>query len=54
MTKQPWHGVVVASALPFNDDLSVDYDVSPSTSAGSPTTDATASHPTGRSASTSA
>jgi 1-pyrroline-4-hydroxy-2-carboxylate deaminase len=26
MTKQPWHGVVVASALPFNDDLSVDYD----------------------------
>jgi 1-pyrroline-4-hydroxy-2-carboxylate deaminase len=25
MTKQPWHGVVVASALPFNDDLSVDY-----------------------------
>jgi 1-pyrroline-4-hydroxy-2-carboxylate deaminase len=26
MTQQPWHGVVVASALPFNDDLSVDYD----------------------------
>jgi dihydrodipicolinate synthase/N-acetylneuraminate lyase len=25
MSKQPWHGVVVASALPFNDDLSVDY-----------------------------
>ena len=25
MTKQPWHGVVVASALPFNGDLSVDY-----------------------------
>lgn len=22
---QPWHGVVVASALPFNDDLSVDF-----------------------------
>ncbi len=26
MSKQPWHGVVVASALPFNADLSVDYD----------------------------
>ncbi|WP_026256068.1 dihydrodipicolinate synthase family protein [Mycobacterium sp. 155] len=26
MTGQPWHGVVVASALPFNEDLSVDYD----------------------------
>jgi 1-pyrroline-4-hydroxy-2-carboxylate deaminase len=26
MSQQPWHGVVVASALPFNDDLSVDYD----------------------------
>ena len=25
MTAQPWHGVVVASALPFNADLSVDY-----------------------------
>jgi 4-hydroxy-tetrahydrodipicolinate synthase len=25
MGTQPWHGVVVASALPFNDDLSVDY-----------------------------
>jgi 4-hydroxy-tetrahydrodipicolinate synthase len=25
VTKQPWHGVVVASALPFNDDRSVDY-----------------------------
>jgi 1-pyrroline-4-hydroxy-2-carboxylate deaminase len=25
MTKQPWHGLVVASALPFNADLSVDY-----------------------------
>jgi dihydrodipicolinate synthase/N-acetylneuraminate lyase len=25
MTIKPWHGVVVASALPFNDDLSVDY-----------------------------
>lgn len=25
MSKQPWHGVVVASALPFNSDLSVDY-----------------------------
>lgn len=23
---QPWHGVLVATALPFNDDLSVDYD----------------------------
>jgi 4-hydroxy-tetrahydrodipicolinate synthase len=28
MTEQlkPWHGIHVASALPFNDDLSVDYD----------------------------
>jgi 1-pyrroline-4-hydroxy-2-carboxylate deaminase len=26
MTTQPWHGVVVASALPFNEDMSVDYD----------------------------
>jgi 1-pyrroline-4-hydroxy-2-carboxylate deaminase len=25
MTAQPWHGVVVASALPFNADLSVDF-----------------------------
>jgi dihydrodipicolinate synthase/N-acetylneuraminate lyase len=25
-TKKPWHGVLVATALPFNDDLSVDYD----------------------------
>ncbi|WP_416444918.1 dihydrodipicolinate synthase family protein [Leucobacter sp. HNU] len=24
--KKPWHGVIVATALPFNDDLSVDYD----------------------------
>ena len=24
--KAPWHGVIVASALPFKDDLSVDYD----------------------------
>ncbi|WP_375001299.1 dihydrodipicolinate synthase family protein [Aeromicrobium sp. CTD01-1L150] len=24
--KKPWHGVLVASALPFKDDLSVDYD----------------------------
>ncbi|WP_219419856.1 dihydrodipicolinate synthase family protein [Pseudonocardia nigra] len=23
---QPWHGIHVATALPFNDDLSVDYD----------------------------
>jgi 1-pyrroline-4-hydroxy-2-carboxylate deaminase len=23
---QPWHGVMVATALPFDDDLSVDYD----------------------------
>jgi dihydrodipicolinate synthase/N-acetylneuraminate lyase len=23
---QPWHGVLVATALPFHDDLSVDYD----------------------------
>ncbi|GAS85932.1 dihydrodipicolinate synthase family protein [Mycolicibacterium brisbanense] len=26
MTTQPWHGIVVATALPFNADLSVDYD----------------------------
>ncbi|MFC4222536.1 dihydrodipicolinate synthase family protein [Lysinibacter cavernae] len=25
-TKKPWHGVQVATALPFNDDLTVDYD----------------------------
>ncbi|MGO3089829.1 MAG: dihydrodipicolinate synthase family protein [Galactobacter sp.] len=25
-TKKPWHGVLVATALPFNDDLSVDFD----------------------------
>ncbi|MFE4081618.1 dihydrodipicolinate synthase family protein [Paenarthrobacter sp. YIM B13468] len=25
-TRKPWHGVLVATALPFNDDLSVDYD----------------------------
>lgn len=24
--RKPWHGVYVATALPFNDDLSVDYD----------------------------
>ena len=24
--KKPWHGVIVASALPFKEDLSVDYD----------------------------
>ncbi|WP_458319934.1 dihydrodipicolinate synthase family protein [Mycolicibacterium brisbanense] len=26
MTTQPWHGIVVATALPFNAELSVDYD----------------------------
>ena len=26
MNSKPWHGVQVATALPFNDDLSVDYD----------------------------
>ena len=26
MSTQPWHGVLTATALPFNDDLSVDYD----------------------------
>ena len=25
-TDKPWRGVIVATALPFNDDLSVDYD----------------------------
>jgi 4-hydroxy-tetrahydrodipicolinate synthase len=25
-TKKPWHGVLVATALPLNDDLSVDFD----------------------------
>ncbi len=25
-TKKPWHGVLVASALQFNEDLSIDYD----------------------------
>ncbi len=24
--RKPWHGVIVATALPFNDDLSVDFD----------------------------
>ncbi|NLS09679.1 dihydrodipicolinate synthase family protein [Nesterenkonia sp. MY13] len=24
--RKPWHGVIVATALPFKDDLSVDYD----------------------------
>ena len=24
--RQPWHGIVVATALPFRDDLSVDLD----------------------------
>lgn len=24
--KKPWHGVIVASSLPFNEDLSVNYD----------------------------
>ena len=26
MSKQPWHGVLTATALPFNADLTVDYD----------------------------
>lgn len=26
MTQKPWHGIVVASTLPFNDDLTVNYD----------------------------
>ncbi|TDT33380.1 dihydrodipicolinate synthase family protein [Naumannella halotolerans] len=25
-TRKPWHGVLVATALPYHDDLSVDYD----------------------------
>jgi dihydrodipicolinate synthase/N-acetylneuraminate lyase len=25
-SRKPWHGVLVAQSLPFNDDLSVDYD----------------------------
>ena len=25
-TRKPWHGVLVATALPFKDDLSIDYD----------------------------
>ncbi|QYM76721.1 dihydrodipicolinate synthase family protein [Leucobacter luti] len=25
-TQKPWHGVIVASALPFTEDLAVDYD----------------------------
>lgn len=25
-TRKPWHGVLVATSLPFTDDLSVDYD----------------------------
>ncbi len=26
MSKKPWHGVIVATALPFTDDFAVDYD----------------------------
>jgi 1-pyrroline-4-hydroxy-2-carboxylate deaminase len=26
MVRKPWHGINVATALPFNDDLSVDFD----------------------------
>ena len=26
MTQQPWRGIHVAAALPFNDDLSIDFD----------------------------
>jgi 4-hydroxy-tetrahydrodipicolinate synthase len=26
MAQKPWHGINVATALPFNDDLTVDYD----------------------------
>ncbi len=26
MTTTPWHGILVATALPLHDDLSVDYD----------------------------
>jgi 1-pyrroline-4-hydroxy-2-carboxylate deaminase len=26
MARKPWHGINVATALPFNDDLSVDFD----------------------------
>ena len=26
MDRKPWHGVLVATALPFTDDLKVDYD----------------------------
>ncbi|WP_018600013.1 dihydrodipicolinate synthase family protein [Mycobacterium sp. 155] len=26
MTQKPWHGIVVASTLPFKNDMSVDYD----------------------------
>lgn len=26
MAAKPWHGIVVASTLPFKDDLSIDYD----------------------------
>lgn len=25
-TRKPWHGILVAAALPLRDDLSVDYD----------------------------
>ena len=24
--RKPWHGVIVATALPFNDDLDVDFE----------------------------
>ncbi len=25
-TRKPWHGILVATALPYNEDLSIDYD----------------------------
>jgi len=31
MTEVPWRGVIVATALPLRDDLSVDLDGTPNT-----------------------
>jgi len=54
MTIKPWHGVVVASALPFNDDLSGTTAPSPITFGGWPRMGVTESPRTDRSVSTSA
>ena len=46
-SRMPWHGVVVATALPFRDDLSVDLDAYAEHVRGLSTPAATASCPNG-------